>query len=58
VTVRLEEPPFVGMVLLTGRRWHGIASGIKLRVAYVKIQPEREEPLRSIPSSMIYVVEV
>lgn len=46
------------MELVTGRGWHGIAPGIKLRVAYVKIRPEGEESLRPIPQRMIYVVEV
>jgi hypothetical protein len=58
VTVHLDEEPFVGMVLESGRGWNGVAPGMRLRVTYIRIQPDSAEWPRSIPLSMIYVVEV
>ena len=58
VTVRLDEHPFVGMVLETGPGWRGIAPGTRLRVTYIKSQLESEESLQTIPRSMLCVVAV
>jgi hypothetical protein len=58
VTVRLEEHPFVGMLLETGPGWRGIAPGTRLRVTYIKSELESAESLQTIPRSMLCVVAV
>jgi hypothetical protein len=58
VTVRMNEQPFVGMLLETGPGWRGVAPGTSLRVTYIKTQLESEGSLQSIPRSMLCVVAV
>jgi hypothetical protein len=58
VTVRLDERPFVGMVLETGPGWRGIEPRIRLRVTYIKPQPENGALLQTIPRSLLCVVAV
>ncbi|MGA8104802.1 MAG: hypothetical protein WB869_21765 [Candidatus Acidiferrales bacterium] len=56
ITVRMDEQPFVGMLLETGPGWRGIAPGTSLRVTYIKTEPESEASLHTIPRSMLCVV--
>jgi hypothetical protein len=58
VTVRMDELPFVGMVLKTGREWRGVEPGTKLRVVYIKTERENEPPPQRIPRSWLCVVAV
>ncbi len=58
VTVRMNEEPFVGMLLETGPGWRGVAPGTSLRVTYIKTQPENEASLQTIPRSMLCVIAV
>ncbi len=58
ITVRMDEQPFVGMLLETGPGWRGIGPGTALRVTYIKTQPESEASLHAIPHSMLCVVAV